>query len=303
MSYAHIENHYKDPSMLMFRRIYALEKIHGTSAHVSYRRDQGIHFTPGSADYNRFGAYFARTTPGLRAAFDAMGHEKVTVYGEAYGGSLQRMRLTYGMEVGFVAFDVKIGEVWLAVPNAVDVCRKLGIEFVPFVEIDGTQEAIDAERDKPSEFGERRGFPGRPREGVVLKPLRELTKNNGERMMAKHKHESFAERATPASQMPVDPARTAVLEQADAIAMEWVNEMRLEHIIDRILRHRAGLLGDAAPEPLTIRATRDVIFAMVEDVQREAAGEIVWSRDAERAVSRRTQELFKAHLDKPGESA
>ena len=34
MSYLHIQNLYKDPRILMLREVYALEKIHGTSAHI-----------------------------------------------------------------------------------------------------------------------------------------------------------------------------------------------------------------------------------------------------------------------------
>ena len=36
MGYMHIDNLYKNQDVLMFREAYALEKIHGTSAHVAY---------------------------------------------------------------------------------------------------------------------------------------------------------------------------------------------------------------------------------------------------------------------------
>lgn len=37
MGYLHIENLYKNKTILLFRECYALEKIHGSSAHVSFR--------------------------------------------------------------------------------------------------------------------------------------------------------------------------------------------------------------------------------------------------------------------------
>src|SRR3990167_11482310 len=37
MSYMHIENLYKAQDILAFKRCFALEKIHGTSAHVAWR--------------------------------------------------------------------------------------------------------------------------------------------------------------------------------------------------------------------------------------------------------------------------
>ncbi len=59
--------------------------------------------------------------------------------------------------------------------------------------------------------------------------------------------------------------------------------MRLTHVLQKI--PNAG-----------IEQMRDVIRAMVEDVYREAAGEIVESKDAEAAIGRRAAALFKARL-------
>ena len=36
MGYLHIPNLYKAQEILMFKRCYALEKIHGTSAHIAW---------------------------------------------------------------------------------------------------------------------------------------------------------------------------------------------------------------------------------------------------------------------------
>ena len=40
MGYRHIDNLYKDDRIFSFDECYALEKIHGTSAHVHYKADQ-----------------------------------------------------------------------------------------------------------------------------------------------------------------------------------------------------------------------------------------------------------------------
>ena len=37
MAYLKIPNLYKDQTILMFQECYAMEKIHGTSAHISYK--------------------------------------------------------------------------------------------------------------------------------------------------------------------------------------------------------------------------------------------------------------------------
>ena len=62
---------------------------------------------------------------------------------------------------------------------------------------------------------------------------------------------------------------------------EWVTPMRLQHVLDK-LPHATGM-----------EQTRDVIFAMLEDVEREANGEIVFSQDAKKSIGTRTATLFK----------
>ena len=37
MGYLHIDNLYKNQTVLAFRRCFALEKVHGTSAHIAWR--------------------------------------------------------------------------------------------------------------------------------------------------------------------------------------------------------------------------------------------------------------------------
>lgn len=277
MGYAHIDNLYKNQAILMFRHCWALEKVHGTTAGVTYVEGRPLAFFSGGTPHDGFVALFDASD--LTARFAALGHRKVAIHGEAYGGSLMGMSSTYGDALRFIAFDVRIGQAWLATPDAHQVATGLGLEFVPFVQVSTDLADLDRVRDAPSVVAQRRGLgDDRPREGVVLRPPVEVTLNNGRRVVAKHKRESFSERATP--QKIVDPAKLAVLAEASAIAQEWVTPMRLVHVLARI-----------AP-PLDVRATPRVIAAMVADVYREAAGEVVESRDATTAIGRRTAGLF-----------
>lgn len=280
MSYLHIENLYKARDILLFRECFALEKVHGTSAHVAWTSGS-VRFSSGGASYKRFVELFDEAA--LRDRFTAVGHPAVGVYGEAYGGSEQGMSRVYGKELAFIAFDVKVGDVWLAVPDMVQVVEALGLEVIPWCKVSTDIEALDAERDRPSEVAARRGMgDAHPREGIVLRPLIELTKNNGERVIAKYKGEAFAERAkTP--KVTDDPARRTVLRAAQAVAEEWVTPMRLTHVLQRF--PGAGL-----------ESMRAVIAAMVEDVYRESNGEIVESREAVSAIGRRTAELMKGRI-------
>lgn len=286
MGYMHITNLYRPEAQVILdlRRVYAMEKVHGTSAHISYDAEQGdrLHFSSGGSSHASFTAIFDQ--PALLAAFAALGHPKVVVFGEAYGGKQQGMSKTYGPNLCFIVFEVKIGDSWLSVPNAHDVSNKLGLEFVPYELVDCTLSTLDQERDRPSIVAERRGMgTDKKREGIVIRPTVELWLANGERLMAKHKGEEFQERQNqPAPD--VDPTKRVVLEAAQAIADEWVTPMRLEHVLDKL------------PDATDMKHTPIVIKAMVEDVYREAAGEVIESKEATAAIGKKAAALFKAHV-------
>lgn len=283
MGYMHIQNLYKNQIILLFRRCWALEKVHGTSAHVRYcaGASPALTFFSGGERHDRFAALF--DAAGLTARLAALGGHEVMIHGEAYGGPRYGMRATYGDALRFIAFDVRVGEAWLSVPDAHQFVTGIGLEFVPFVETSTELADLDRARDAPSVVAQRRGCgDDKIREGVVLRPPIEMMLGSGHRVVAKHKREAFSERATP--QKIVDAARLAVLAEAEAIAQEWVTPMRLAHVLDEL------------PRPLDQAAVSRVIAAMVADVYCEAQGEIVESRDAETAIGRRTAGLFREWL-------
>lgn len=280
MGYMHIENLYRPAAqlILLFRRVYALEKVHGTSAHLTWR-DGVLTYFAGGTSHDSFVKLFDHAA--LVTAFQSLGHSHITVYGEAYGGKMQGMRHTYGDKLCFIVFDVQVGKSWLNVPNAADVAMQLNLEFVPYVEVNTDLAVLNAERDKPSEVAVRRGITEpKPREGVVLRPLHEFM-HNEHRVIVKHKSEAFSETKSP--RPVVDPNKLAVLTAATAIADEWVTPMRLQHVLQRV-----------PADDMSVASK--VIAEMVEDVYREGAGEIVESREATAAIGRKTAELLKKHL-------
>lgn len=276
MGYRHTDNLYKNQTVLLFRECYAMEKIHGTSAHVRWING-AVAFHSGGEKRERFVALFDEAA--LTAAFKALGHETVVVYGEAYGGSQQKQAWRYGDALRFVAFEVQVGGAWLSVPNAHDVATRLGIEFVHYVRCSTDLATLDAERDAPSEQARRNGVVGdKPREGVVIRPLVEMVDARGERVIAKHKRAE--ERETATQRAVVDPSQQAVLADAEAIAIEWVTDTRLAHVLDKL------------PQPHDMSATGAVVRAMVEDVAREGAGEFADTKAARQAIGKRAAALF-----------
>ena len=274
MSYRHIANLYREQQILLFRECWASEKIHGTSAHVSWKEGK-LNFFSGGSKMEQFLKLFNQEE--LIKKFQELGHDEVVVFGEAYGGNMQGMSHTYGNKLLFVAFEVKIVDTWLDVSNAADVAGKLGLDFVPYRKISTDLVAIDAERDLDSEQAIKNGMgPGHKREGIVLRPLVEMTLSNGERIIVKHKAEAFQETKKP-RKVGED---LEVLSKADDVALEWVTDERLRHVLD------------ALACPVAMESTSAVIKGMIEDVKREGEKEIVWSKDVERAIGTRGRVLF-----------
>ena len=295
MSYMHINNLYKQRDILLFKECYAMEKIHGSSFHIRfnptvsvYDINNDISFFAGGNKEENFRNMF--DVDSLIEKFKSLNSlHAITIFGEGYGGKMQGMSKTYGATLKFIAFEVKIGERWLCVPEAENIARQLGIEFVHYRKIPATVEAIDAEilLDSVQAFRNEMG-EGHKREGVVLRPLIELTKNNDDRIIAKHKREDFQETKTKRP-LNIDPEKLKILEEADKIAEEWVTPTRLEHILQN---------AEYLPAPHDITQCGNVAHLMVEDVLREASKEIVDSKEARKAIAKKGIELFKDKIQK-----
>jgi hypothetical protein len=287
MGYASIQNLYKDKRILSFKQVYALEKVEGTSSHIAYRKDEDkLIFYSGGASRDVFISLFNHDD--LLARFRNLAEEhavnKITLFGEAYGGKIQKMAESYGKDMNFIAFDAQIDDKWLSIPQAEKLAIDLNLEFVPYELVECTEQALDAERDRDSIIAIRRGMgEGKKREGIVIRPPFEVTTNNGERICAKHKRDDFREHKSPRS-LDVDPA---VLEEADAIAEEWCVMNRLNHVIQHLTVN--------GKEPM-MEQMRDIVNEMIRDIYREASGEIVQSKMVEKAIGTKTVKLFKEYL-------
>ena len=277
MSYMDIENLDKNQYILLFKECYAMEKIHGTSAHIGWNGK--VYFFSGGEKYDNFKALFNEEK--LTELFSELNTDKAVILGEAYGGKGQGMSATYGKDFRFVAFEVKIGDSFLSVPKAEGIARTFGLDFVPYVKVKTDLSELDFWRDAPSQQSVKCGIiEERKREGVVLRPIIEVRKNNGQRIIAKHKNEAFSELKSPRK---VSDADLKVLTEAKEIASEWVTMMRLNHVLD------------AFPD-VSIEQTGDVIKAMIRDVQKESVGEFVLSDAALKALRKETSMLFKQYL-------
>ncbi len=277
MGYLHIENLYKNKDILLFKRCYAMNKIHGSSANLTSKDGELTLFSGGESAV-RFQQIFKLDE--LKQRMAALSKD-IIIYGEVYGSGCQKMGHVYGPQLRFAAFDVQIDGLFLAVPQAEEVVKSLGLDFVDYEEVSTDLDELNRVRDSDDPQAIKNGMgKGHKREGIVLRPLIEVTKNNGSRIICKHKRDDFKETATP---RVVSDAELAVLADAKAIADEWVTEMRMQHVLDKI-------------EQPSLSKMAIILRAIIEDVKREGEGEIVWSKEAEKAVTTKGAQVAKKLL-------
>lgn len=109
------------------------------------------------------------------------GEKEVILFGEGYGAKIQSGG-DYRSDVGFILFDVMIGENYQPHETVEDIAKCFGLEIVPVILIGTIQEAVDFVKSKPdSTIGKAK------MEGLVGCPLVEMKDRCGKRLIVKIK--------------------------------------------------------------------------------------------------------------------
>ena len=115
------------------------------------------------------------------------GETKVILFGEGFGEKIQKGGGLYG-PVDFILFDVFCGGMWLKRDSMEDIANTFGIRTVPIVGTGTLPEAVEYVRQHPhSKLREAE------MEGVVCRPLCELSDRRGNRLIVKVKCRDFEE--------------------------------------------------------------------------------------------------------------
>ena len=274
-------------------RCYVTEKIHGTSANISWSKSEGFKYFPGGIQPETFKAMIEERFPDIESRIDSLRDIKdfgqITFYGEAYGGKCQKMSDVYG-PLNFIVFEVLIDDVWCDVPGACAKTMYVELPFVYWKEGPATVEFLNEERDRPSVQAQRNGMgDDKIGEGIVIRAIDEASRDRfGNRIIAKHKREEFRETKTVRE---VDPAKKLMFNKAKAVADEFVVMMRLQHVVDRLSATKPGF-------ELSMKNTKTVIGAMIGDIRKEEGDTIEWSKTIQNAIGSRTAVLWREYLDK-----
>jgi len=170
------------------------EKVDGTNIRVIWdgyavtfkgKTDKAEMF-PGVVE--RLQEYF--TVEKMDSFFCTNGERTITLYGEAYGGKIQKGK-TYRNDVDFILFDVLSTrddgkETWFSHEAVYETSLALEIKLVPLVMVGSLSTAVEMCK---------KGFESRlrstPPEGLVIKPKIELKNKVGERIITKLKLSDF----------------------------------------------------------------------------------------------------------------
>lgn len=123
---------------------------------------------------------------GFKAAFTPP-HGSVCLYGEGYGTGIQKGDC-YRADQDFVLFDVRVGEIWLQRKDVEDVAEKLNLNVVPVIGAGTLYDCINFVRNGvDSVWGPFQA------EGIVARPLVELSTRGGQWIITKIKCRDFIE--------------------------------------------------------------------------------------------------------------
>lgn len=111
---------------------------------------------------------------------------QVMIYGEGYGGNIQKRGPQYSTSIEFVVFDILIGQFWLEPQSVRGMCARLQLNFAPPAFRGSLRYAIDRVKG-----GIESAWGGFEAEGVVGIPRIGLKARNGKRIITKIKAKDF----------------------------------------------------------------------------------------------------------------
>lgn len=114
----------------------------------------------------------------------------VWLFGEGYGARIQKGGGNYRQDMGFILFDVKIDNWWLAQSSVKDIAEKLNIPYAPIIGIMSEEEIISYVKSKPLSLCSK---ISQIMEGIIARTEPLLLQRNGDPLIMKLKCKEFKE--------------------------------------------------------------------------------------------------------------
>ena len=112
--------------------------------------------------------------------------DEIVLYGEGYGHKIQKGGRYLEDRVGFILFDVRVGNWWLKRDDILDIGSNFGVPVVPVIGCGTLEDACKMAKDGiMSQVGDCDA------EGIVLRPAVELKERSGRRIITKVKTRDF----------------------------------------------------------------------------------------------------------------
>lgn len=166
------------------------EKVDGTNIRVMWCGDDGHVELGGKTENSQIPAILVNR---LREVFmeekmaERFGEEDVCLYGEGFGAKIQGGGNYKSDGVDFVLFDMKIGKWWLKRGDISSIASFFEVPSAPLVGIGTLHEMVYVARD-----GFKSAWGDFIAEGIVARPVVELTDRGGQRIITKIKYKDFA---------------------------------------------------------------------------------------------------------------
>ena len=168
------------------------EKIDGTNIRVNWHGEDEVVLFKGRTDRAVIPKHLEAH---LVAAFppwlmhNVFGNKSVCLYGEGYGVKIQQGGNYTPNGVGFILFDILVGDWWLKREDVAETALSLSIPVVPIITSGRLEDAKRVVRQGfRSRIAHNREYMA---EGLILKPRLELFARNGTRIITKLKHKDF----------------------------------------------------------------------------------------------------------------
>lgn len=277
MSYIPIVDLYKNKYVLMFKEVYSLEKIHGTSTKITWNsKENKLTFFSGGEEYEKFVNLFSKDL--IEKFKNHYPLNSLVIHGECYGEKQMGMSEVYGDELKFIAFDVMFDDKWINVPQANKVAKKLDMEFVHWDRITSDIPTLTEYRNKPSEQAKRNGMGVKYGEGIIIRPLEEMNLSNGKRIIAKYKRDEYRETNRVRN---ISEESLNLISDSEEIAKDWVTWNRIISVCNK---------NSINPNLAHIK---EIIELVYNDIIKEGNEEIVATKELRKFIGNEIFNLLK----------